>query len=125
MRRVLTAVSMLCVVTAHAEPFSSMGPGVLPCAKFVELHRANPSIEDDFFVWAQGFMSGLNDALEDTIGKYRDLKSLPTAQQKQVLRAYCYSNPAAVYRDGINVLFSQMTIVPSTLKDAPRRPLRQ
>jgi hypothetical protein len=45
-----------------------------------------------------------NDALEDTMGKYRDLSSMSIAQQRQILRAYCYDHPAATYRNGINAL---------------------
>jgi hypothetical protein len=125
LRRVLTAALLLCAVAAHAEPFSNMGIGMLTCAQFVEHYRADPAIEDRFFDWAQGFMSGINDALEDTVGKYRDLKSIPAAQQRQILRAFCYSNAAAKYREEINVLLSRLTIVPSRLKGAPLHPLER
>jgi hypothetical protein len=125
LRRVLTAASLLCAVTAHAEPFSTMGIGMVTCAQFVEMYRADPATEDQFFAWTQGFMSGINDALEDTVGKYHDLKSIPIAQQKQILRAFCFSNVAANYRDGINVLLNRLTIVPSTLKGAPAHPLKR
>ena len=129
MRTSTAALFAVCLsviaATAHAEPFSNMGIGVLTCAQFVEHYRADPAIEDRFFDWAQGFMSGINDALEDTVGKYRDLKSIPTAQQKQILQAFCYSNATAKYRDGINVLLSRLTLVPSTLKAAPLHPLQR
>ncbi len=39
-------------------------------------------------------MSGINDALEDTMGKYRDLNSMSITQQKEILRAYCDDHPA-------------------------------
>jgi hypothetical protein len=51
-------------------------------------------------------MSGINDALEDTVGKYRDLNSMPTAQQKEILRAFCLNRPAAKYGDAVNNLLS-------------------
>ena len=125
-RRVLfIASALLSAATAHAEPFSTMGIGALTCAQFVEHYEADHAIEDRFFDWAQGFMSGINDLLEDTVGKYRDLKSLPTAQQKQIMRAFCYNNRSAGYRDGINFLLSRLTVVPSTLKGAPARPLQR
>lgn len=125
MHKLLLAASVLCIATtAHAESFSSVGSGTMTCAKFYE-HRNDPGIEELFFVWAQGFMSGLNDALEDTIAKYRDLHSLSTDQQKQILSAFCAKNPASLYRDGIHVLLSGMTIVPSTLKNAPANPLQR
>ena len=101
-----------------------MGFGMLTCAQFSEHYQAEPATEDFFFSWAQGFMSGLNDALEDTIGKYRDLKSVPTALQKQILRTFCQKNPAARYRDGIPSALNRMAMVPSTLPGAPANPLR-
>jgi hypothetical protein len=82
-------------------------------------------MEEMFFSWAEGVMSGVNDALQDTIGKYRDLSSLPLAQQKEILRQYCLDNPNARYRDGVKLLMSKMTIVPTALPDAPAYPLQQ
>jgi hypothetical protein len=124
------ALALAAATTAHAEPASNMGPGMMTCSDFNQLYkaaslvrelnadpaaqRAVKDLEDYYFSWAQGFMSGLNDAFEDTIGKYRDLRSLSVAQQKQSLRAFCLQNPASKYRDGINVLLNVMTVVPST-----------
>jgi hypothetical protein len=121
----LLAASVLCTATtARAESFSTMGPGATPCAKFNEWYgAAGTEIEDLFFTWSQGFMSGLNDAFEDTLGKYRDLHSLSTDQQKQILRAFCAKNPASRYLDGVNVLLGFMTMVPST--HAPAYPVQR
>jgi hypothetical protein len=79
-----------------------MGMGTATCVQFATEYRADAGIEQRFFDWAQGLMSGINDALEDTMGKYRDLNSMPIAQQKEILRAYCDDHPAATYRNGIN-----------------------
>jgi hypothetical protein len=65
-------------------------------------------------------MSGINDALEDTIGKYRDLNSMPIVQQKEILRAFCLNRPAAKYGDAVNSLLSRLPIVPSA--HAPAHP---
>jgi hypothetical protein len=123
MRKVLLIAPLLCAGIAHAESFSTMGVGAQTCAQFVAYYRADAGIEQRFFDWAQGLMSGINDALEDTVGKYRDLNSMPIAQQKEVLRAFCISHPASAYRDGINSLLSRLPIVPSTLRGAPAYPL--
>jgi hypothetical protein len=116
---------MLCIATtAHAGPRSGTGLGLVTCAKFNE-HRTDPVMEEMFFSWAEGDMTGVNDALQDTIGKYRDLSSLPPAQQKEILRQHCLNNPNATYQDGINLLMSKMTIVPTARQDAPAYPLEQ
>jgi len=77
-----------------------MGIGTATCLQFATAYRADAGIEQRFFDWAQGLMLGINDALEDTMGKYRDLNSMPIAQQKEILRAYCDDHPAATYRNG-------------------------
>jgi hypothetical protein len=87
MRKLLIAASLLCAGTVHGEPLSSMGIGTATCVQFATEHRADAGIEQRFFDWAQGLMSGINDALEDSMGKYRDLNSMPIAQQKEILRA--------------------------------------
>jgi len=122
MRKLLIIASLLYAGIAHAEPFSTMGVGSQTCAQFVTYYRADAAIEQRFFDWAQGLMSGINDALEDTVGKYRDLNSMPIAQQKEILRAFCISHPASKYRDGINGLLGRLPIVPSTLQGAPAYP---
>jgi hypothetical protein len=70
-------------------------------------------------------MSGINDALEDTVGKYHDLNSMPIAKQKEILRTFCYNYPAAKYGDAVNSLLSRLSTVPSTLKGAPAHPLQR
>jgi hypothetical protein len=123
MRNLLIAASLLCTGAVHGEPLSSMGIGTATCVQFVTEYRADAGNEQRFFDWAQGLMSGINDALEDTMGKYRDLNSMPITQQKQILRAYCDDHPAATYRNGINALMNYLTIAPSELP--PGYPLQQ
>ena len=115
MRKLLIAASLLCTGTVHGEPLSSMGIGTATCLQFATEYRADDGIEQRFFDWAQGLMSCINDALEDTMGKYRDLNSMPIPQQKEILRAYCDDHPAATYRNGINALMNYLTIAPSEL----------
>src|SRR5215472_7972217 len=107
MRKLFLIASLLYAGIAYAEPFSTMGVGAQTCAQFVAYYRADAASEQRFFDWAQGLMSGINDALEDTVGKYRDLNSMPIAQQKEILKAFCISHPTAKYRDGINGLLSR------------------
>jgi hypothetical protein len=47
-------------------------------------------------------MSGINDAFEDTIGKSRDLKSIPTAQHKQIPRSLSSTNTYGARFLGLN-----------------------
>ena len=108
--------------TAIAEPVSTAGAGVMTCAKFNEISKT-PELNEYIFAWAQGYMSGINDALQDTIAKYRDLRSFAPDQQQLILRDFCYKHPKSKFLDAVNDLMSGMTIVPSTLPNAPLHPL--
>ena len=88
----------------------NMGDGVLSCAEFANRYRANPDSEDRFFDWAQGFMSGINDALASSGYNVRVLNSISTNQRKQILRAVCAGNPLLLYRDGIPKVLNAMTV---------------
>lgn len=127
MRRYLPSIAagFLACGVAQAEPLSSMGVGVLTCEKFLAYYQADPSVEERFFDWAQGFMSAINDAAEDTVAKYRDLHSMPLDQQKALLRTFCTTHPTAPYRDGINAVLNRLTVVPSNLPSAPAYPLKR
>ena len=119
MHKLLLAASMLCMGTAaHAEPSFYRGAGVLLCARFNQQLNATKvkarATENYFFAWAQGYMSGLNETLEARMGRYRDLNSVSTDNQKQSLRTFCAKNPASMYREGIGALLNAMTEVHST-----------
>jgi hypothetical protein len=59
------ALRLACLV--DCEPLSSMGIGTATCVQFATEYRADAGNEQRFFDWAQGLMSGINDALEDTM----------------------------------------------------------
>jgi hypothetical protein len=128
MHKLLLAASMLCMGTAaHAEPSFYRGAGLLLCARFNQQLNATKvkatATENYYFAWAQGYMSGLNETLEATIGRYRDLNSVSTDYQKQSLRTFCAKNPASMYREGIGALLNAMTEVHSTR--APAYPVER
>lgn len=119
------AIATTFTATAVAEPFSTAGIGTATSAKFNRLSDAFPDIEETFFAWAQGLMSGINDALEDTIAQYKDQHSIPLTEQKQILRDFCSEHPTAGYRDAVNDLMDHMLIVNSKLPKAPLYPLQR
>ena len=57
------------------------GTGVGSCGKFAADYRQNPDQVDNlFFTWAQGFMSGFN--ITEATGTYRDMTAVPIDAQK-------------------------------------------
>ena len=125
MHKAIVIASLLAATApAFAEPFSKMGAGVTTCANFNEASK-NPALEETVFAWTQGYMSGINDALEDTIAKFRDLHTYSTNQQKLILHDYCFKHPKAIFLDAVNALMSDLTIAQSTLPNAPLHPLNR
>jgi hypothetical protein len=66
--------------------------------------------------------AGAGVMLQDTIAKYRDLRSFAPDQQQLILRDFCHKHPKSKFLDAVNDLMSGMTIVPSTLPNAPLYP---
>src|SRR4051794_38792228 len=111
MRRTLYATAIMVLVTitssARAE-LAWMGAGTATCAKYAEVYRQSPdSIEDIFFAWAQGFMSGMNSGPLQNNGTSQDLASIPTPEQHRLLQGYCNAHPLASYLDAVFDLYYQ------------------
>jgi hypothetical protein len=94
-----------------------MGWGTSTCAQFANLYRSDPEfVEEHLFIWAQGFMSGLNVALQGDTGLTKNLGSMSTAQQQGAIRAYCNDHPLATYIDAVLDLWSGFS---------PNKPVRK
>jgi hypothetical protein len=95
--------------------FSVLGPGTVSCAKFAEAYRNSPTnVENLFFAWAEGMMSGVNTAALEALGKYRDLSAMTIKEQQAYLRDYCDQHPLADYSEAVRGLFEKLP-----LKDWP------
>jgi hypothetical protein len=89
------------------------GAGASTCAKFADYMRHDSSAEDNFYSWAQGFMSGLNqvifsmDKLTTGEGRkgLRNLMATTNHQQKAKLRMYCDRYPLRTYMMGVLELY--------------------
>src|ERR1017187_2318933 len=78
-----------------AEEMAMMGIGVRTCAKFASDVKDDPSLSElHYFLWAQGFMSGLNVA---DIKKQRNLSSKSVKDQMSFIDIFCDKHPLAPY----------------------------
>lgn len=77
------------------------------CADFEKACQGNPDkIENLFYSWALGFMSGLNAGLAGN-GE-TDLHGLSEQVQKQFLRSTCKAHPRGEYVGAVFDLYNRM-----------------
>src|ERR1700685_791618 len=81
---------------ARAET-AALGAGTFTCASFAKHLAADPTAEDTFFVWAQGFLSGINAGYLGTSNQSADLDSKSPREQERVVRQYCATHPQKLY----------------------------
>ncbi|MGA8972905.1 MAG: hypothetical protein WB496_06925 [Pseudolabrys sp.] len=85
-------LGLLNQTTNSMADYAIMGPGSVTCSKFEADYRQNPDQVDNlFFTWAQGFMSGFN--ITEATGTYRDMTAVPIDAQKKFILNYCDQHP--------------------------------
>jgi hypothetical protein len=116
MRRSLNAAMIIAALTVPAnagQTFIGMGPGTFTCGQFSKWYAQNPSHTDDnFFFWAQGYMSGMNIALASDTKHYRDMAAIATETQQFWIRQYCDAHPLAGYTDAVFDVFKKLPMKP-------------
>src|SRR6516165_8207555 len=108
----LTAMGLI-VTIAQTEPrktFALIGYGASTCAQFANLFKLDQGFEDIYFSWAEGYLSGWNDAQLKTTKSFRDLSSLSTNEQQAFLRSYCDQHPLSGYLEAVWTLRDRLNI---------------
>jgi len=95
---------------------AGMGSGMNTCGGFAQMYAQNTVVEEIYFQWAQGYMTGLNVGKVVNTGVIRDLNSEPTNDQMATIRQYCNTHPLATYSDAVVDLFSHLKAVPYQAK---------
>ena len=124
MRQIAGLVLGLTIVSASAPAKSEqviiIGAGMQTCAVFVAHYKGNvPSLENFYFSWAQGYMSGLNVAASSGVGNSSpaDLNAVPAAAQLRFIRDFCDHNPLKRYSAAVEALFTRIRNSKSGLKN--------
>ncbi|WP_245430929.1 hypothetical protein [Rhodoplanes roseus] len=96
--------------TALAQHVKIVGIGASTCTRFDEEIARNPTVERDYFAWAQGFMSAILLRAPEGKDKGLDLspESLPLQQQASFLRIFCARNSELNYSDGVVALYREL-----------------
>jgi hypothetical protein len=92
-----------------AQPLSVkiVGLGASDCARFNQDIEGAPTVERDYFVWAQGYMSGLLIRAPAGRDERVDLipQNMPLLKQAEFLQAFCFARPQAGFTDAVNDLY--------------------
>jgi hypothetical protein len=84
-----------------------VGLGASDCARFSQDIDGAPTVERDYFVWAQGYMSGL--LIRAPAGREERLdlmpQTMPLPKQAEFLRSFCSAKPQAGFTDAVNDLY--------------------
>ena len=104
----LITIAMLISNVPASAKYAWVGFGTATCGEFAALYRQDPTdIENLFFGWAQGFMSGLNTSRLGT-GKTVDLEGAERLQR--MIRAYCDANPLKQFVSAVLALYDKLAI---------------
>lgn len=110
----LTLFMALAIVGAasgsNALELRIIGPGAATCEDFVRDIRVNPTMEREYFAWAQGFMSGV--MLRAPTGVDEDINFNPeqfrVGEQIRAIRLSCIQQPSLQYADVVRAIYRQL-----------------
>ena len=83
------------------------GVGATPCSEFNH-SREKPEIEEMFFSWTEGYLTGWNLGLPQASQEHVDLSLMSSSEQMEFLRKWCEANPSKRYMDGATALLIRL-----------------
>jgi hypothetical protein len=105
------ALSVLISSNATAQQYLRMGAGTKSCAVFARAYKEKPKSADMiYFSWAQGYMSGVNQAAKGDSKDSRpaNLNAMSIAAQQRFIRDFCDRNPLKDYREAVDALLTNI-----------------
>jgi hypothetical protein len=109
MRVIATALVFL-GLTALSSAVSGAGPGAASCLKFALDYTRNPPSEEQYFIWAQGYMSAIVMMAPGGVDDALDLlpTSYPKESQMVSIRSVCAQDPQRSYAYAVRVLYRHL-----------------
>lgn len=108
MKRMVTALYILTASTpalaAGNTPLAT-GLGMTSCDQFIKSVQSSPKMEDTYFEWAQGFMTGMNSTFGPAKTWPKDLTAMKFPAQKAIIRNFCKSNPREEYEAAVPAVY--------------------
>jgi hypothetical protein len=95
-------------VPSYAVP--EAGPGATSCLKFALNYTQNPPLEEQYFIWAQGYMSAITMMAPGGIDDNLNLlsPSYPKESQMAFLRSVCVKSPSRNYGYAVRELYRRL-----------------
>lgn len=95
------------VTSALAQSAKIVGTGAVSCDRFNQALDADPEAIREYFVWGQGYMSGVLIRSPAGVDDTLDLSSnaMPVVEQMRLVRRYCVLHVDADYADAIQMLY--------------------
>jgi hypothetical protein len=100
---ICVSIFPLSATAASYNPLA-VGLGMTSCAQFIAKAHS-PAVEDNYFEWAQGNMTGRNAMFGFTNTGPKDLMGIPFKDQKALIRDYCIKHPIAEYEVAVSAVF--------------------
>jgi len=106
---VAAALTTICFGAANAAQV--YGVGAQSCASFTAAIQADPSVENSYFDWTQGYISGQNIELEAAGGRPAPSllpQGFGASEQKAFIRSFCATNPNEDFASAGDQIFFQI-----------------
>jgi hypothetical protein len=107
MNRIICILLLLGLTTTQANAIDDalvIGAGAATCAEYKQTVRNDENAEYLFYAWAQGYLSGLNQALVTTNKRAKKMRA-PAKELEGAIRRYCDKRPVGYYRDAVLQMF--------------------
>ena len=119
MRKLILAAALCAALSAHAQHLDLRvyGPGLKTCAEYIaDLHKSSEgreNIRQRYFIWAQGFITGLNYVhFSKAHTPLKNFLSIPLDEQMRFIDYYCLNNPEEMYLKAVANLWDQLSPMP-------------
>jgi hypothetical protein len=117
MRKLILAMALCVGLSAHAQHLDLpvYGPGLTTCAGYIaDLHsEAALKIRQRYFIWAQGFITGLNYVhFSKAHTPLKNILSIPLDGQMRIIDNYCLTYPEDMYLKAAAHLWDQLSPMP-------------
>jgi hypothetical protein len=97
------------------------GMGAASCAEFLQQVRENPDMENIYFTWAQGLMSGWNTRGLADKRTILNLALITPDQQQAQVREFCETYPDGSYLGAVYDLIQALGADPLNLRGSSKR----
>ncbi len=108
--KVIATAFMFLGLAAPSYAAPEAGPGATSCLKFALNYNRNPPSEEQYFIWAQGYMSAIIMMAPSGLDDDLDLlpPSYPKESQMAWIRSVCVQDPQRSYSHAVRVLYRHL-----------------